>query len=144
MVIEVELSEWEQQCCGDPLRVGSTVTWKLVARDLGEGSGRGVARYREERRDQTPEHVPHLPVTGSVRSAEALHAEQLLEDLGLSYLAEEWWLEVAEHPERVKVRIQEVTAETVVLTNAGYGCPADIGATFTETNPTTRLHETSS
>ena len=73
MMIEVERREWEQQCCGDPFRIGSTVTWKLVARDPGEESGRPLARYREEHHDQTPEHVPHLPVTGAVRSAQALH-----------------------------------------------------------------------
>lgn len=75
---------------------------------------------------------------------ELTQAEQLLEDLGLSYLAEQWWLEVDDHPERVKVRIQEVTAGTVVLANADYGYPADIGATFTGPNPTARLHKSSS
>lgn len=69
-------------------------------------------------------------------------AEMLLDDLGLGYLAEEWWLEVRGHPERVKVRIREVTAERVVLANADYGYPADIGTAFTEPNPTTRLHST--
>lgn len=69
-------------------------------------------------------------------------AEELLEELGLSYLAEQWWLEVTDHPERVKVRIQEVTADTVVLANADYGYPADIGTTFTEPNPTSRLYKT--
>lgn len=73
MMIEVQLREWEQQCCGDPFRVGSTVTWKLVARDPSNDGGRAVARYREEHHDQTPEHVPHLPVTGAVRAIQALH-----------------------------------------------------------------------
>lgn len=70
-------------------------------------------------------------------------AEALLDDLGLGYLAEDWWLEVFEHPERVKVQIREVSAETVVLANADYGYPADIGALFTYPNPTTRLHKSS-
>ena len=29
--------------------------------------------YREEHHDQTPEHVPHLPVTGTVRTIQTLH-----------------------------------------------------------------------
>ncbi|MFI7579800.1 DUF6578 domain-containing protein [Kocuria kalidii] len=73
MVIVVDISEWEQQCCGDPFRVGSSVTWKLVASPPGQDSGEPAARYREEHHDQTPEHVPHLPVTGAVRSIAALH-----------------------------------------------------------------------
>lgn len=72
MMIEVDLSEWEQQCCGDPFRVGATVTWKLVARAPSEGAG-AVRRYREEHHDRTPEDVEHLPVTGTVRSIAALH-----------------------------------------------------------------------
>ena len=62
-------------------------------------------------------------------------AETLLEELGLGYLAEEWWLDVTGHPERVKVRIQEINAETVVLGNADFGYPADIGTPFTEPTP---------
>ena len=73
MMIEVELREWEQQCCGDPFRLGSTVTWKLVARDPNQDSGRPMPGYWEEHHDQISEHVPHLPVTGVVRFAQALH-----------------------------------------------------------------------
>ena len=72
MVIEVDLSEWEQQCCGDPFRVGSTVTWKLVARAPSQDAG-AVRRYREEHHGETPEHVPHLPVIGTVRAILGLH-----------------------------------------------------------------------
>ncbi|MGQ1837464.1 DUF6578 domain-containing protein [Kocuria turfanensis] len=72
MVIEVDLSEWEQQCCGDPFRVGSTVTWKLVARAPSQDAG-AVSRYREEHHGETPEHVPHLPVIGTVRAILGLH-----------------------------------------------------------------------
>ncbi|MGQ1798057.1 DUF6578 domain-containing protein [Kocuria oceani] len=72
MMIEVELSEWEQQCCGDPFRFGATVTWKLVARAPSKEAGT-VRRYREEHHSETPEHVPHLPVTGIVGTIEALH-----------------------------------------------------------------------
>ncbi|MEX5303253.1 DUF6578 domain-containing protein [Kocuria sabuli] len=73
MMIEVEISEWEQQCCGDPCRIGSTLTWKLVARDPSKNHGRSAPRYREEHHGETPEHMPHLPVTGTVRSIDALH-----------------------------------------------------------------------
>ena len=75
------------------------------------------------------------------RPGDLTDAEELLDDVGLGYLAEDWWLEVTEHPERVKVRIREINAETVVLANADYGYPADIGTPFTEPNPTTRLHK---
>lgn len=73
---------------------------------------------------------------------ELTQAEALLEELGLSYLAEPWWLEIPDHPERVKVRIQEVTPDQVVLSNADYGYPADIGAPFTVSNPASTLHRT--
>lgn len=72
MMIEVELSEWEQHCCGDPFRIGATVTWKLVARAPIKDAGT-VRRYREEHHGETPEHVPHLPVTGTVRTIQGLH-----------------------------------------------------------------------
>jgi hypothetical protein len=73
MMVEVEISEWEQQCCGDPCRIGATVTWKLVARDPSKNDGRPAPRYREEHHGETPEHVPHLPVTGTVRDIQGLH-----------------------------------------------------------------------
>ena len=38
-----------------------------------EDSGRPIPGYWEEHHDRTPEHVPHLPVTGVVRSVQALH-----------------------------------------------------------------------
>lgn len=72
MMIEVELSEWEQQCCGNPFRVGATVTWRLVARAPSQDAGT-VRRYREEHHGETPEHVPHLLVTGTVRAIQGLH-----------------------------------------------------------------------
>ncbi|MEX5270388.1 DUF6578 domain-containing protein [Kocuria sabuli] len=73
MTIAVDLSEWEQQCCGEAFRVGSAVTWKLVARAPSTDSGLPLPLYREEHHGETPEHVPHLPVTGTVRAIEALH-----------------------------------------------------------------------
>lgn len=41
--------------------------------DPDEDSGRPIPGYWEEHHDRTPEHVPHLPVTGVVRSVQALH-----------------------------------------------------------------------
>lgn len=73
MMIEVDLSEWEQQCCGDPFRTGSTVTWKPVARAPRQDDSRQMVRYREEHHGETPEHMPHLPVIGTVHSIQALH-----------------------------------------------------------------------
>lgn len=70
-------------------------------------------------------------------------AEAILDSVGLGYLADNWLLEVPDHPKLVKVRIQEITSERIVLSNADFDYPANIGVTFTETNPTFRLHRTS-
>lgn len=71
---------------------------------------------------------------------ELTDAEARLEERGLGYLAEDWWLDVEDHPSRVKVRFREVAAERIVLANADFDYPSDIGATFVLDNPTTRLH----
>ncbi len=75
---------------------------------------------------------------------ELTEAEARLEKTGLGYLAEDWWLDVEDHPERVKVRVREVSTERIVLTNADFGYPADIGFEFVLDNPTTRLHPVAS
>lgn len=70
---------------------------------------------------------------------ELTKAEALLEELGLSYLAEDWLLDVEDHPEPVKVRIREITPRQITVANADYGYPADIGTPFVLSNPTTAL-----
>ncbi|WP_061712638.1 hypothetical protein [Kocuria palustris] len=70
---------------------------------------------------------------------ELTDAEALLEELGLSYLAEDWLLEVEDHPEPVKVRIREITPAQITVANADYGYPADIGTLFVLSNPTSEL-----
>lgn len=66
---------------------------------------------------------------------ELTDAEALLEELGLSYLAEDWLLDVEGHPEPVKVRIREITPGQITVANADYGYPADIGTLFRAVEP---------
>ncbi len=70
---------------------------------------------------------------------ELTDAEALLEELGLSYLAEDWLLDVEGHPEPVKVRIREITPERITVASADYGYPADIGTPFVLPNPAPAL-----
>ena len=70
-------------------------------------------------------------------------AEQLLEEAGLSYLAEPWWLRHDDGTEQ-KVVIIEIDADQVVVANADFalvvGRPQDmIGDRITLTVPTDRL-----
>lgn len=55
------------------------------------------------------------PPGGEPSQAEEV-AEELYEELDLSHLTEPGWLEVIGHLERVTVRIREVAADAVVLT----------------------------
>ncbi|GFZ82817.1 serine/threonine protein phosphatase [Nesterenkonia alkaliphila] len=70
---------------------------------------------------------------------ELTDAEALLEELGLSYLAEDWMLDLEDHPEPVKVRISEITSNRITVASIDYGYPADIGTSFELPNPTTAL-----
>ncbi|WP_156760372.1 DUF6578 domain-containing protein [Microbacterium karelineae] len=67
MRIEVVVTEWEQACCGEAFHVGGEVTWILQAADPTTTAPRGLPRFLEEHHDQTPDDVPHWPVTGTVR-----------------------------------------------------------------------------
>lgn len=73
MRIEVFLSGWEQSCCGTDFALGSEVTWQLLAEDPAlasrapSASAPPLPRYLEEHHGETPDDVPHLPVTGIVR-----------------------------------------------------------------------------
>jgi hypothetical protein len=70
-------------------------------------------------------------------------AEQLLEDAGLSYLAEPWWLRHDDGTEQ-RVVIIEIDADHVVLADAAFalvmGRPRDmVGDQITLSVPTDRL-----
>lgn len=98
------------------------------------------------------EHVGYLRITDDGRFVpidllwneldepqELADAEVLLEELGLSYLADEWLLNTEDHPEPVKVRIREITSEQITVASTDYSYPADIGALFVLPNPTDAL-----
>ncbi len=69
-------------------------------------------------------------------------AEQLLEQVGLSQLAEPWWLSHEDGSEQ-KVVVVEVDVERVVVANADFahvvGAPRDIGDRIEIDVPTHRL-----
>ena len=74
-------------------------------------------------------------------------AEALLDALGLSMLAEAWWLDTGDGS-RVKVLIQEVHRDRLTVARAledlsgPVAKAADLRATITVDLPTDRLHET--
>lgn len=73
-------------------------------------------------------------------------AEALLDGIGLTLLAEPWWLDDGEQG-RVKVRIQEFRRESVTVARAledlsgPVAKAVDLRATTTLTLPTDRLHQ---
>lgn len=69
-------------------------------------------------------------------------AEARLEDLGLNYLAEDWFLDSEDHPTPVKVRIQELTPQRITVAFADFGHPADYGKSVVLPNPTGALRRT--
>ncbi|MDO5068552.1 MAG: hypothetical protein Q4D96_14845 [Propionibacteriaceae bacterium] len=68
-------------------------------------------------------------------------AELILDELGLRYLAEDWLLDVEDHPEPVKVRIREITSNQITVASVDYGYSADIGTSFELPNPTSALRK---
>ncbi|GAA1618353.1 DUF6578 domain-containing protein [Leucobacter chromiireducens] len=82
MRILVEISEGEHACCGMGFELGQSATWTLRAVDPqpGPNSAREPGTtplplpetelpwFREEHHGETPESVPHWPVTGTVRA----------------------------------------------------------------------------
>lgn len=69
-------------------------------------------------------------------------AEQTLEDVGLSYLADAWWFRHDDAPDQ-KVVLVEASPEHLVVANADFalvvGAPRDIGDRIVLTVPTDRL-----
>ena len=66
MRILVEVSEWEQACCGSAFRLGDTVTWTVFAADPASSPAADLPRFVEEHHGQTPEEVRQAEVTGRV------------------------------------------------------------------------------
>jgi hypothetical protein len=58
------------------------------------------------------------------------HAEQTLESIGLSYLAERWLLIIDGRDEPITVQIVEATPATVTVKSVDYGHEGDYGTTF--------------
>ena len=58
-------------------------------------------------------------------------AEQTLELIGLSYLAERWWLSIDGRDEPITVQIVEVTPVKVTVNSVDYGYEGDYGTAFT-------------
>ena len=59
------------------------------------------------------------------------HAEQTLESIGLSYLAERWLLSIDGRDEPITVQIVEATASKVTVKSVDYGYEGDYGTAFT-------------
>lgn len=57
-------------------------------------------------------------------------ARQVLESVGLSYLAEKWLLNLDRRDEPVSVQIVEASPRRVVVKNVDYGYEGDIGDRF--------------
>ncbi len=62
-------------------------------------------------------------------------AERQLDEVGLSYLAERWLLNVADQDESINVQIVEVNPEQVTVKSVDYGYERDYGTLFTLTVP---------
>jgi hypothetical protein len=60
-------------------------------------------------------------------------AEHVLESIGLSYLAERWWLRLDQT--RIAVEIVEASPQRVVVKNVDFGHDGDIGERFTPAAP---------
>jgi hypothetical protein len=57
-------------------------------------------------------------------------AEQVLDSVGLSYLADRWLLRLPDRADPIAVRIVEASPTRLVVQNADFGYEGDIGARF--------------
>ncbi|GAA3456434.1 hypothetical protein [Dactylosporangium matsuzakiense] len=65
---------------------------------------------------------------------------QVLEAVGLSYLADRWSLALDDRPDPISVQIVEASPEQVVVKNVDFGYEGNIGTTFRLDTPVgTRL-----
>ena len=90
---------------------GEILGWMLA-------SGGGFRVFDLLGRDRTPDGVADL---------EWLAAEELLEELGIGYLADRWTLPLADGTER-PVRIAEASARGVTVVADEYGAASAVGA----------------
>ena len=85
-----------------------------------------------------PEGQCFVPVTifGYVLShpVDREEAAHVLESVGLSYLAERWWLLLDDNT-KIAVEIVEADPQRVVVKNVDFGHDGDIGDRFTLTAP---------
>ena len=65
------------------------------------------------------------------RAGDERDAEQLLDSLGLSYLAERWLLTIDGREDPITVQIAETNPAVVTLRSADYGYEGDYGTPFT-------------
>lgn len=75
MRICVEISAWEQACCGEAFNIGGEATWKLLAAEPGIPANNearaGILMFNEEHHEP-PEGAEHLAVSGLVREISGL------------------------------------------------------------------------
>ncbi|MFC0508916.1 hypothetical protein [Micromonospora costi] len=57
-------------------------------------------------------------------------ARQTLESVGLSYLADQWWLTLDGRAEPISVQIVEASPDRLLVKNVDFGYEADIGTLF--------------
>lgn len=69
-------------------------------------------------------------------------AARLLDESGLSYLADRWYLRVDGRDDPIAVRIAEVAPDRMTVRNADYGYEGNIGDPFVLMVPTDRLTRT--
>jgi hypothetical protein len=57
-------------------------------------------------------------------------ARKTLESVGLSYLADRWWLTLDGRAEPISVQIVEASPDRLLVKNVDFGYEGDIGTTF--------------
>ena len=99
--------------------------------------------WREHRRQDDDELLGYIVPTDEAFQARTVfgytvgavcdqqHAEQTLESIGLSYLAERWLLIIDGRDEPITVQIVEATPAKVTVKSVDYGYKGDYGTAFT-------------
>jgi hypothetical protein len=99
--------------------------------------------WREHRREDDDELLGHIAPTDEAFQARTVFgypmgavsgqgkAEQTLESIGLSYLAELWSLSIDGRDEPITVQIVEVTPVKVTVKSVDYGYEGDYETVFT-------------
>jgi hypothetical protein len=99
--------------------------------------------WREHRRQDDDELLGYIVPTNEAFQARTVfgypmgalsnqqNAEQTLESIGLSYLAERWLLSIDGRDEPITVQIVEATPSKVTVKSVDYGYEGDYGTAFT-------------